>query len=467
MSGVRRFIIVCLTALIAGCGGKGSGPSPPGSGESERIRGNERLGWDQPAVDAAELSTFSYAIYVDGARSVLSDVSCGSTAAAAGFPCSARMPSLSGGTHVLEIAAFIVDNGAPLESPRSAPLRVTVAAGITAPISSSVSAGPNDAPMSNGARLDVEWLVDGFDHPVALAFAPDGRVMVAERRGRVLAVREGQIDPRPVHLPAADSPDDPGGVLGLVLDPNFEQNRFAYLLMATGSRNGTTFRLERFRDVGNRFGERVVLLDRVPASPAQASGALGFGPDGKLYAALDDGGDPARVQQLSSYNGKILRLNADGTTPRDQASMTPVYSIGQPAPRGFDWQPTTGALWAAGKLHPDAEQLCAILPDPARGTRGATRVSLQLPSNTGASALQFYRGDLIPDLRGNLLVAADEARHILRIQFDAMNPLRIASTERLLQDRFEHVRALGVDREGAVYVCTHDALVKLGPSVRK
>jgi hypothetical protein len=121
-----RPILFLLCIAIAACGQ--SSPPPPfvtPPGNTETIAGTERIGWDQRAADTVELATFRYAIYVDGARSELSDASCGNTASSAGFACTARLPRLSTGSHVLELASFVVDGGT-LESARSAALRVTV-----------------------------------------------------------------------------------------------------------------------------------------------------------------------------------------------------------------------------------------------------------------------------------------------------------------------------------------------------
>src|SRR5438876_78800 len=83
-------------------------------------------------------------------------------------------------------------------------------------------------------------------------------------------------------------------------------------------------------------GDDVVLLDRIAASSPDAAASLRFGLDGKLYVALDDGGHPLLAGDLASFNGKILRMNPDGTTPDDQAGATPVYSYGYRAPRALD-----------------------------------------------------------------------------------------------------------------------------------
>lgn len=117
---------VLMLLVCAACGS--SAPEPPivtpPSG-TETINGSERIGWDQRAGDAVELATIRYAIYVDGTRSELTGASCGATASASGYPCTARLPTMTAGGHTLELASFVQD-GAVLESGRSAPLRVTV-----------------------------------------------------------------------------------------------------------------------------------------------------------------------------------------------------------------------------------------------------------------------------------------------------------------------------------------------------
>jgi hypothetical protein len=112
--------IVFASIVLAACGGSPSVPSG-----TETITGAERFGWDQPAADAGELGSFRYALYLDGARSEASDVSCTTGSATGRFPCSARLPDMPAGVHTLEVAAFVLDGGAIRESTRSASVRVS------------------------------------------------------------------------------------------------------------------------------------------------------------------------------------------------------------------------------------------------------------------------------------------------------------------------------------------------------
>jgi hypothetical protein len=114
----KRFIVFA-SCVLAACGG-----SPPVPSGTETITGVERFGWDQPAADAGELGSFRYALYLDGARSEASDVSCTTGPSTGRFACTARLPDMPAGVHTLEVAAFVLDGGALRESTRSASLRV-------------------------------------------------------------------------------------------------------------------------------------------------------------------------------------------------------------------------------------------------------------------------------------------------------------------------------------------------------
>jgi glucose/arabinose dehydrogenase len=212
----------------------------------------------------------------------------------------------------------------------------------------------------------------------------------------------------------------------------------------------------------------VVLLDNVRAPAAGASASLRFGPDGKLYAAFDDGGDPASAGDLASPNGKVLRLNADGSTPDDQAGATPLYSSVYHSPRGLDWQPSTGLLWVADAstlsvVDAETGRPASAGPAEARGrTRGVTTRTLALPRGLDPSAMAFYRGP-VAAFRDNLLMASAAGQQLLRARFDPRDASVIASTERLLDHRIGAIRAVASAPDGAIYIATDHAIGRLVP----
>ena len=179
------------------------------------------------------------------------------------------------------------------------------------------------------------------------------------------------------------------------------------------------------------------------------------------YAAFDDGGNAGAAGGLASFNGKLLRLNADGTTPGDQVASTPVSAGGLRSPRGLDWHPGTGMLWIVDEDSPRRASLKEMGARPSGSRQETTEAPHALPS--GASALAFYRSDRIAAFRGDLFIAVDEGRHLLRLRLAAQDPRRIESAERLLDDRVGGVRAVAVGRDGAIYFCTDWALGRLVP----
>ena len=456
-------LLALAVLLLAACSKTAPAPpqmTPPTGGET--INGTERIGWTQSAADAVELSLVKYAIYVDGTRSELAGVSCDVNASSGGFACSARLPTLTAGAHTLELASFVSDGGI-LESARSAALRVMV---VTV-VESTVSVGSDaffDALSERGVspqliagmRVRVELVAGGLNRPTDLAFAPDGRLFIAERGGTIRTVQDGGVSD-PATVVEAFSRGD--RLLAIAVDPNFARTHFVFAMIASGR----FFTLARVREVSGTFGDQAVLLDNVPAAQSEPSASLRFGPDGKLYAAFDDGGDPQRVDDRSSSNGKILRLNADGTTPDDQAGASPIYVSASRSPAGLDWQRETGLLWVADRADVGMAAVSAEPRGAANGTRGAVGQRWSLPSKTVPAAAAFARAALIPALNGNLLVASGEGRHLLRVRFDPLNPSHVAATEPLLQDVVGPVVAVASGPDGAIYFATPRSVGRLVP----
>ena len=439
------FALLCLSIAVAACDNDSSqddGTPPPGSGES--ITGNERIGWQQVAATRDELSNFRYNIYVDNVASEMQGVACES--ASNGFSCSGRLPPMSPGRHVLEITAF-VGSDTRLESARSTALTVTVgqasmAAGTTAP-SAIVTA--------DGIRLAVASLTAGLEDPTDFAVADDGRIFVAERAGRIRVFRDGRLQPAALEIDDVVA-SGRRGLLALALDPDFE--RTGHVFAAYTAESG--FRLVRYRAAGDTLAESVTLLDGVDATLATPSATLRFGPDGKLYLGLDDSGDPSRPGDLGSFNGKILRLNPDGTTPSDQAAGTPVYALNVNEPRGLEWDGAT--LWVAESL-----RLQGLADAAASARRATAMVNYRLPARIDPEGMLFYRGGLIPGLAGDLLVASAEGGAVLRLRFDPNDRRRIVSSEYLLYGTVGPIQGIAAGRNGVLYFCTMTELFMIAP----
>jgi glucose/arabinose dehydrogenase len=273
-------------------------------------------------------------------------------------------------------------------------------------------------------------------------------LFIAERAGAIRIVRHGRAEIASAMRLDEVSTTGGNGLLAIAIDPQFSRTHFVYVIYTAASRSGDpVFRVARFREVRDLLGEEAVLLDGVPAGPTRATAALRFGPDGKLYAAFDAAGDRRRLTDPASYNGKILRLNGDGTTPSDQPAQSPVYGPGDEEPIGLDWHPETGALWIAGRGG----------QEPARLRVAGQR---EIGPLTDPQAIAFYHGALFPSLRGNLLVAGGVEPTIMRLTFDE-GSRHIIARESLLENVRGVISTLVVSPDGAIYFCVNDELIRL------
>jgi len=444
---MRKLAALLILMVTTGCGSRPpSPPTTPNPGGSETITGRERFGWDQQADSAAELASFGYIVFVDGNRSAVGSVSCGTAPTAAGFSCSGQLPSMSAGAHTLQLATFVTRDGETVESERSASLNVVVAAANALEITATSAAGDmagaaarDRLPRAESRRRGVESL----ELPNDMAIAPDGRVFIAEASGRISIVTGGR---RVTALaPARAARVEP---VALALDPQVARNGLVYVVRAVIDGASSVFQLVRYREVGGELGEAATLLDGVSfdsrslaRDAARPAAALRFGPDGRLYVAFEarSGASPAE----SSYNGKILRLNPDGTTPRDQPGGSPVLAPGARRPRGITWD-VNGVLWIVDGDPMESERLIAAVP---------AGPSYTLPVPFGAASAVF-------DLAGDLLIGAETAGSILRVRFDPADRQRVVGTERLLGGEVDAIRALAVAADGTVYVATNTTLIE-------
>ena len=471
----RRFLISFAVAVtVFGCRRGVDRATDPAL---QRIDGSERLGWTQTAFDREEFSWLRYAAYVDGVRSELCDSLCAAGQAETDFECSSSLPPMSPGVHKIELVAFFA-GFETLESARSPAIQVQMTGtsrtvcvastpGVAKPASQADDSTRSAVAASETGRLKLELVADGFADPTDLAFAPDSILFVSERSGRIRLVRNGTLQPESAASLAAVSSAGEGGLLGLAVDPSFSRNRFVYaVLTAHAGGDARSFRVVRLRYTERRLVNPVVLLDGVPASATRAAASIRFGPDGKLYVALDDGGNPRLAGDMASFNGKILRMNPDGSTPGDQAAATPVYSSGYRSPRGLAWRPGARTLWVADSGRPDFERLIAIRMLIANPVRAGAVVGVDLSPHIGVAGMSFYSGGLIPDFRNNLLIADSRGRQLLRVRFDPSDPLSIVATEPLVEGRSGSVRMVAIGPDGAVYFCDERQLSKLVPDSR-
>ena len=355
--------------------------------------------------------------------------------------------------------ALLVTAAACSDSPRAP----------TQPPSSTPSPAPSPGAdvftTNDGVRFGVEVMTTNLDVPWAMAFAPDGRLFVTERPGRVyildLTARTTQLA---LTLDGVFAQGE-AGLLGIALDPGFATNRLVYLHYTAATSGGAMNRLVRYREVDGQLGERAVLLDGVRGATIHDGGRLRFGPDGLLYLTTGDAANQGLAQDLSSYAGKILRLNRDGTSPPGNAFGSPVYSYGHRNPQGLDWHPVSGDLWASEHGATGNDEINVIDSGANYGwpviQGNATRPDMRTPiaffdPAIAPSGAAFDRGARIPQFANNLFVGTLRGTHLLRLRVDPASPRRIASQERLLEGRYGRLREVISGPDGYLYFATNN-----------
>lgn len=382
------------------------------------------------------------------------------------------------------------------------------------PQSSVLDAGPWDI-QTGDAKLHVEVVTRGLDHPWAMAFLPDGSMLVTERPGRLRVIRNGVLNPKPIEgLPAIFAPGI-AGLTDVVLDPNFATNHLIYMAYSKAdpaagpnpppSTNSTLAVMRAKWDGGARLTEvkDIFIADSwygktVPVrccgqGPAFGSygGRLAFMADGTLLVSSGDRNYGEMVQKGDNHFGKIMRITTDGAPVQDnpfvgQPGWKPeIWSTGHRNPTGMTIDPVTGTVWESEFGPRGGDEINRITRggnygwiDVTQGyhyngelAKATRRVAGMIdpvfafgPPSHNPGNLVVYRGDAFPLWQGDLLVAMMN-RSLVRFKLSPEG--NVVGQEAMLQQLGQRLRDVRTAPDGTIYILTDEtagALLKVTPA---
>ena len=364
--------------------------------------------------------------------------------------------------------------------------------------------GQTDAPETeSNVAFDVVTVAEGLQNPWSLAFLPGGKMLVTERPGRLRVVSaDGTLSAAVAGMPAVFSRGQ-GGLLDVVLDPAFAKTNLIYWSFSEPQADGTNnTAVARGKFVDEATAPRVdavqVIYHQRPSlnSPLHFGSRLVFGRDGTLFITQGERSIiPGRMQaqKMDSGLGKIVRINADGSIPKDnpfvgkEGVLPEIWSFGHRNVQAATLHPTTGELWESeyGARGGDEVNIARKGKDYGwptiaygieyRGgpiTGGLTQqAGMEQPLYywdpiIGPSGMIFYTGTLFPAWKGNLFIGGHGTSDLVRLVIEGE---KVVGEERLLKDlqpKPERIRDVRQGPDGAIYMVTDSAtgrIIKLVP----
>ena len=332
------------------------------------------------------------------------------------------------------------------------------------------------------ADLKPVTVARGLAQPWALAFLPDGRMLVTERPGRMRIVTpDGRLGEPLQGLPAVDAKGQ-CGLLDVALDPKFAENRWVYWTYAEAGEGGNGVAVARGRLQERQLSEVKVIFRQLPKvdSSLHCGSRLAFSKDGRLYVGLGDRfGRKDDAQNPANHLGKIVRIETDGRVPADNplvgrpGAAPEVFSLGHRNIQGLAVHPVTGALWQTEHGPQGGDEVNLIesgrnygwpLVTYGRNYGTGTRIGEEgpkpgfeqplkwwVPVSVAPSGLTFITSDRYPGWGGSLVMGMLRGMGIARLTLDGQ---RVTGEERLLSNLQARIRDVRQGPDGWLYVLT-------------
>lgn len=327
----------------------------------------------------------------------------------------------------------------------------------------------NHTPPPGDAVIKDTTLVQGLNFPWEILWGPDNFIWMTERSGKISRVNPSTGSVSLLHTITEVVANGEGGLLGMVLHPSFTANPHVFVVYNYNS-GGYKEKVVRFTYTGSALTSPVTIIENITASSIHNGSRLVITPDLKLFITTGDAANTSLPQNTSSLNGKILRLNLDGTVPPDNpVSGNPYWTSGHRNPQGLVY---ANNILYSSEHGPSTDDEVNIIeksrnygwPNVAGLCDGPGENVFCLGNNvkepiriwtptTAACGLDFYNGALIPQWKNSLLMVALKDARLYQMKLDGAFT-SITESNEFFTNKYGRMRDLCISPDGKVYICT-------------
>ncbi|MEO5682475.1 MAG: PQQ-dependent sugar dehydrogenase [Chitinophagaceae bacterium] len=327
-----------------------------------------------------------------------------------------------------------------------------------------------DSSATAAAGIQNKVLTENLNYPWEILWGPDNKIWVTERNGRISRVDTASGAVSPLFTIAEVKAQGEGGLLGMVLHPNFTANPYVYVAYDYEQAGSYKEKIVRYSFNGTSLTSPFTIIDNISASSIHNGCRLLISADLKLFISTGDASNQSLPQNSTSVNGKILRLNLDGSIPADNpVAGSPIWSKGHRNPQGLVF--VNNALFSS-EHGPDSDDEINIIekgrnfgwPDVKGFCNESAEASFCSASNVkepikawtptlAVSGMGYYTADAIPQFKNSLLVATLKGSRLMQLKLNDAHTTITATTE-LLSDEYGRLRDVCISPDGKVYVCS-------------
>jgi aldose sugar dehydrogenase len=344
----------------------------------------------------------------------------------------------------------------------------------------------NQVVVAGSEKIILNPIGQGLKEPWGMAFLPDDRILVTEKSGKLRMIENGKLLPTAISGVPKVVDSGQGGLLDVVLHPNYAENGWIYLSYSGKGDGGVGTEVMRAKLKDYALVNSEIIFRQAPkiSSSKHFGSRIVFDKDGYLFITMGDRGDQDRAQKLNQHVGKIVRLHDDGSIPKDNPflnnrdALPEIFSYGHRNVQGAALHPTTGSIWTH-EHGPQGGDEINILKAATNygwpvitygvnyftGTKigeGTHKAGMAQPlykwvPSIAPSGMAFYTGDAYPSWKGSLFVGALKFQTLVRLSLDGD---KIAKEERLLEG-IGRVRDVRQGPDGLLYILAGDKLLQL------